>query len=464
MMLLLVMGCRGPSAQSEAVSPSNTPEQMTSPLRPEETATSSPISPLQSDIAELSGAQEIGQALKPLVGEKVDVASEDLTLIQAEAIEWSDASLGCPQPGMVYAQVITPGWHFIYEDAEGERYDVRAPQDPTKFRLCEAEKGGDVPTPSPELPAPQAVLDRAKQAVARQAKVAASALTVRQVEPVEWPNSCLGCQRPDEMCLMVITPGYRIVLEAGDVRYEVHTDATGESIRVCEGKGGGPHTPSPEAQLPERVWGRQRALVDFLDEQHPGFGLSLLADPWKGRNVTQEGILGAETYRFDNAGWVVELTCPVVPEPECTGTLRHVSAGRLWEGTVDAQEQVAEPDARPALTYTVGPCDDSMTPAELEDWAGLDLTPVAGGFRFTQRLSYVCCADVTLAAGWDPGNDAVRLVASNLGEVCRCYCGYEIQGTVENLAPGAYTVVFWGVHKPPLHALEERFVTEITVP
>jgi hypothetical protein len=32
------------------------------------------------------------------------------TLVSVEAVEWNDASLGCPQPGMMYAQVITPGY------------------------------------------------------------------------------------------------------------------------------------------------------------------------------------------------------------------------------------------------------------------------------------------------------------------------------------------------------------------
>ena len=29
-----------------------------------------------------------------------------------QATEWRDASLGCPQPGYSYSQVITPGWRL----------------------------------------------------------------------------------------------------------------------------------------------------------------------------------------------------------------------------------------------------------------------------------------------------------------------------------------------------------------
>jgi hypothetical protein len=461
LILFLITACQAPTAQSETVPSTATPEAVTSPLRPEdETA----ASPLLSDIDELGGAEEIGRALKPLVAEDVGVAPTALKLVEAEAVEWADASLGCPQPGMYYAQMITPGWRFIYEDDAGERYDIRAPQDPTKFRLCEADGKETRPTPSLG-PAPQGVLDAAKRVVARQGSVTESALTVRKAEPVEWSNSCLGCARPDEACLMVITPGYRVLLEAGDARYEVHTDASGENARLCKGGGGGALTPSPAVELPEQIWEYQRALVAFLDEQYPGFGLPLLSSrAWDGRNVTEEGKLGAETYLFSNGTWVLQLTCPVVPEPSCTGRLRHDEIGQLWQGEVDAEGRVTELEARPTLTYTVTPFEESLTPGELDDWAGLDVSPITDGFTFTQRLSYVCCASVKVAAGWDPEANAVRLVASNLGEVCRCVQGYEIRGTVEGLAPDTYTVEFWGVYKPAMHALEQRAVTEITVP
>jgi hypothetical protein len=41
------------------------------------------------------------------------VAVADLRLEQAEAREWSDAALGCPKPGLMYAQVLTPGFLVV---------------------------------------------------------------------------------------------------------------------------------------------------------------------------------------------------------------------------------------------------------------------------------------------------------------------------------------------------------------
>ena len=40
-----------------------------------------------------------------------------------EAIEWPDSALGCPQPDMVYAAVITPGYQVTIT-AQGTTYLV----------------------------------------------------------------------------------------------------------------------------------------------------------------------------------------------------------------------------------------------------------------------------------------------------------------------------------------------------
>jgi hypothetical protein len=50
-------------------------------------------------------------------------AADAVALIDAEAVEWSDSALGCPRPGMLYMQVITPGYRVTLEH-NGQRYQV----------------------------------------------------------------------------------------------------------------------------------------------------------------------------------------------------------------------------------------------------------------------------------------------------------------------------------------------------
>ena len=51
------------------------------------------------------------------------VAAEDLdySVVSAERRDWPDSALGCPAPGMMYMQVITPGY-LVEVEAGGESY------------------------------------------------------------------------------------------------------------------------------------------------------------------------------------------------------------------------------------------------------------------------------------------------------------------------------------------------------
>jgi len=59
--------------------------------------------------------------------QKTGVALKEVRLVSVEAVQWSDASLGCPKPGMVYAQVITPGFLVVLE-AMGDEYEYHTDQ------------------------------------------------------------------------------------------------------------------------------------------------------------------------------------------------------------------------------------------------------------------------------------------------------------------------------------------------
>jgi hypothetical protein len=59
----------------------------------------------------------------------------EFALVRAEAVTWSDGSLGCPEPGMMYTQALVDGYWVVLE--HGDRtLDYRAT---TRgyFALCE---------------------------------------------------------------------------------------------------------------------------------------------------------------------------------------------------------------------------------------------------------------------------------------------------------------------------------------
>ncbi len=80
--------------------------------------------------------------------------------------------------------------------------------------------------------APAAALNARADLVSR-LQVDADTIKLVSVEPVDWPDGCLGVQTPGVMCTMVITPGYRVILEADGKQYEYHTNASGDAVRLA---------------------------------------------------------------------------------------------------------------------------------------------------------------------------------------------------------------------------------------
>ena len=56
---------------------------------------------------------------------RTGIAAASIKVEAAEAVTWSDGSLGCPQPGMTYTQALVPGYR-IRVDAGGQRLEYHA--------------------------------------------------------------------------------------------------------------------------------------------------------------------------------------------------------------------------------------------------------------------------------------------------------------------------------------------------
>lgn len=59
-------------------------------------------------------------AIADLAG-KLQLRPEEITVRQVDETEWPDSSLGCPEPGRAYLQVITPGYRVVL-GARGQQY------------------------------------------------------------------------------------------------------------------------------------------------------------------------------------------------------------------------------------------------------------------------------------------------------------------------------------------------------
>jgi hypothetical protein len=73
------------------------------------------------------------------------IEREAFTIIRAEAVTWSDGSLGCPQPGTIYTQAPVNGYWVVLR-AYDKELDYRATEKGF-FALCERSPSAPMAPP-----------------------------------------------------------------------------------------------------------------------------------------------------------------------------------------------------------------------------------------------------------------------------------------------------------------------------
>jgi len=317
---------------------------------------------------------------------------------------------------------------------------------------------GESPVPEPEpsplspLPTPPTgPLAAAVTYLAAELDISTEQVVVLSSEPVEWSDASLGCPQPGMMYAQVITPGHRFFLQAKGKEYEVHTDQTGQSVVICQPASGDLSDPQAAFQ----------ALLTHLIQTYPGFGLDQQRG-WVKQDITKAGMVGVSTWAWRSGEWALEMSFPVVPQPSYESMLFHQQAGTVWLGILEASDQVTPVYTPLALSFDVGPCEEPTSPDTLHEWAGVEIIVQGDVIHVEQNLSYVCCAELALSAGRD--GEVIKLIETNVGEVCRCVCGYPVIANIDGLDPGTYTVEVWGVQHFDVHPLELLGSAEVTVP
>lgn len=122
--ILLLAGCGGADQGAEPTTPPSTPAS---------TATSQEPSTMPESDPALSGFVDTAVAD---LAERLDVPESEITVVSAEQVTWGDTSLGCPQPGMRYAQVVQDGTYIELEH-DGTTYPYHSGGERPDPFLCE---------------------------------------------------------------------------------------------------------------------------------------------------------------------------------------------------------------------------------------------------------------------------------------------------------------------------------------
>jgi hypothetical protein len=125
-----------PSPQEPATSPpiQFTAEPLPTITLPEVQMTPMATSPLPVD----PGARELVEAARADLAARLKISAEAIGFVEFAGVVWPDGSLGCPQPGLAYPQVIVEGF-LIRLTHEAETYHYHGGEGRGPF-LCENPK------------------------------------------------------------------------------------------------------------------------------------------------------------------------------------------------------------------------------------------------------------------------------------------------------------------------------------
>jgi hypothetical protein len=172
----------GPSTAAPALAPAAT-SAITSTVTTPATATDSPATaspvsgPPITGTVTLSGTTSVIEATTPMslttpaapgtppavvtaaiadTAKQMNVSPDQLTLVSYAAVDWPDACLGVVKPGMMCAQVVTPGYRIVLQGPQGQ-FEVHTGADGSPALIVKPGTTGGFPATVPSLtPAPVA--------------------------------------------------------------------------------------------------------------------------------------------------------------------------------------------------------------------------------------------------------------------------------------------------------------------
>ena len=259
LLLILVVGCRPSGAvDGTALPPSATAtlasagDTQLSPVTAPAATTEGPgpaPSPVPAVTRIVTGpsppaSQEVVLLAKEDLAQRLNVAPEAIVVSSVEPVTWPDTSLGCPQPGMMYAQVLTPGFWVILE-ADGQAYEYHTDLAQTAIRCTEENATrGSMPLSGTVEPGLATLVEMAREDLAQRLSVPIDQIQVLEAKSVVWPDASLGCPKPGMSYIQVLQEGALIRLQVGPFQYEYHAGGS-QSPFLCDQASPGPKTTEP---------------------------------------------------------------------------------------------------------------------------------------------------------------------------------------------------------------------------
>jgi hypothetical protein len=235
---LIVLTACGSSTPERAVSvPTRTliPPSATPTLRPADTTptptdlpSASTVGTAPTPAANTSLIPAAAQAMIDLtmadLVDQVGVIPEDIRLLSLDAFTWQNSSFGClaRNDGAPTDTAVTPGYRLVY--GMGQQVFVYHTDRRAAFFVCDdpawlALEGDPIPLD----PIEASMVEISTRDAARTLGVAEGDVQLVSLIMVDWPDSSVGCPRPNADYADEVTPGYRMVFRAGADTLIYHT-------------------------------------------------------------------------------------------------------------------------------------------------------------------------------------------------------------------------------------------------
>ena len=173
----------------------------------------------------------VSRAIKTLgeyLNVDIDSSSKDFTLLSVEKVEWSNPSLGCPEPGFFYPQVIVPGSlvSILYQE---KIYPVHMSD--KRSTICSNNTEKKNKNKNPIIKAKklndfkkESMLVKTRKDFQERIGIPNNEIKVITIKSAVWANSALGCPERGKIYSEEKVKGFRVIFEARGRQYTYHTD------------------------------------------------------------------------------------------------------------------------------------------------------------------------------------------------------------------------------------------------
>jgi len=185
--------------------------------------------PLEETLSTDSQSQLVTLAIEDLTT-RVNVSVSEIQIGYTEAVRWRSNQLDCGRATPA-ANLRIAGYRIVLlvDEKVYEYYGAN-----TEVHLCQQSDLLDVST-SVLLridPVAAELVGLAKRRLAQELGLPEAEIQAVEVSPVSWEDSSLGCPVEGQTYSLIVTDGYRIIMQAGDDQFIFHT--TFDGITLCE--------------------------------------------------------------------------------------------------------------------------------------------------------------------------------------------------------------------------------------